>query len=290
MTTTTVKTIGTTARDYSTIASWWAACPADLVTSDEIWQGECYNDSEFLVTSATTFSGVTTSSTQFPRLTAASGESFADNANKLTNALRYNQSNGVGIRTATGYVNMLTVSVSHIDMSKLQVYRQSDSGTNLTITNTSVSGGSYEQMIVQSDTTKIQVMSLRNGTDNTISNSLIVCRGNGANGNGIDAGYPGTGSGIFNCTIVKPSDQGGNGLGIKNNGGGFSNLVVKNTAVFGWGTTASAGTYNASSDYNAVPDATSPFGGANDQTSAVYADQFKVVTNATMDFRAFDAA
>ena len=38
MPTTTTKTIGSTG-DYSTLQAWEDACPANLVTADEIWRG-----------------------------------------------------------------------------------------------------------------------------------------------------------------------------------------------------------------------------------------------------------
>ena len=43
----TVKSIGTDARDYSTIAAWEAACPASLQATDEIYWGQMYPDSDF---------------------------------------------------------------------------------------------------------------------------------------------------------------------------------------------------------------------------------------------------
>ena len=69
MPTTVVKSIGTTGRDYSTLQAWEDACPANLVSDDKIWKGECYNDSEF--TSGLHVSGITTDSTRYVWLTAA---------------------------------------------------------------------------------------------------------------------------------------------------------------------------------------------------------------------------
>ena len=40
-------TIGTTGRDYSTISAWVSACPANLLTTCQIWKGVCYKDSVF---------------------------------------------------------------------------------------------------------------------------------------------------------------------------------------------------------------------------------------------------
>src|SRR5947209_3758092 len=105
MPTVVTKSIGSAGgRDYSTIALFIAALPANLVTADQQWIGECYNDSEFAIGSALAFSGITTDATRNIILRCASGQSFNDNAGKATNALRYNQTNGVGIRV-TGAIN-----------------------------------------------------------------------------------------------------------------------------------------------------------------------------------------
>jgi len=42
MPTTTVKVIGTSG-DYTTIQGWEDACPANIVTTDEIWEGQLKN-------------------------------------------------------------------------------------------------------------------------------------------------------------------------------------------------------------------------------------------------------
>ncbi len=60
MATTITKSIGTTARDYSNLTTWEADIPANLVTADEVWVGEVYNDSEITGTATTTIGGHTT--------------------------------------------------------------------------------------------------------------------------------------------------------------------------------------------------------------------------------------
>jgi len=97
MATIVTKSIGTTGRDYATIAEFFAAIPSNLITADQAWVGELYNDSEFTITSKVSLGTKTTDDTHYIKLTAAAGHSFRDHANKLTNALRYNQANGVGI-------------------------------------------------------------------------------------------------------------------------------------------------------------------------------------------------
>lgn len=104
MATIVTKSIGSAGgRDYATIAAFLDAVPANLVSVDEAWVGELYNDSEFSVSSKYTLSAKTTSTSCYIKLKAASGQSFRDHANKLTNALRYNQANGVGVTGSLGF-------------------------------------------------------------------------------------------------------------------------------------------------------------------------------------------
>ena len=73
MPTTIVKTIGASGSDYTTIASWEAACPANLTSSDEIWQGQG-RDEEFNVTATTVIGGgVTSDATRYMDLTCIAG-------------------------------------------------------------------------------------------------------------------------------------------------------------------------------------------------------------------------
>jgi len=78
MATTVTKSIGTNARDFSTITAWEAAIPADIraVGTDEIHQGECFNDSVF-TDADFIIDGTTTSGGNYIELTVATGESHA---------------------------------------------------------------------------------------------------------------------------------------------------------------------------------------------------------------------
>lgn len=116
------SSIGTGGRTYSTIEAWIAACPADLVVADQVWKGECYNDSEFAPTGGTlSFSGKTTDATRYMWLTTAAGQSFQDHAGQATNALRYDQTKGVGIASRDGWsLTPFTVTCPYTLLEKLQ--------------------------------------------------------------------------------------------------------------------------------------------------------------------------
>lgn len=67
-------TIGTNGglRDYTSISAWESAQQRNLVTADEIANGECYNDG--LMTDRVTFSGWTTDTTRYIKVYTPSGQ------------------------------------------------------------------------------------------------------------------------------------------------------------------------------------------------------------------------
>jgi len=194
MVTVVTKTIGTGGgRDYSTLQSWEDAAPANLVTSDQVWRGECYNDAEF--TSALTVSGSTVDATRYKELTVASGQAFADHANKLTNALRYNASNGAGLRSTTAWGTALTASESYFRISRLQVYQDSSNGPALQI---SGQGAVVDGVISESRGGRALYL-YSNGT---AKNSLFVSRRASAS----EVADIWDGCSVANCTFAVPSD------------------------------------------------------------------------------------
>jgi len=106
MTTTIIKTVGNggsaNGYDYGDFNAFSSAVPANLVTADEQWIAEVYaTHGELVFTSSQAITGKTTDATRNIIVRAASGQGFADHANKLTNALRYNASNGAALKMTT---------------------------------------------------------------------------------------------------------------------------------------------------------------------------------------------
>lgn len=119
MATTVVKTIGT-GGDYSTLQAWEDACPSNLVTADQIWQGQVNNQVFSGTTNLLTISGTTVDATRYVELTTVAGSSWSDNANVRTNALRYNEANGAAIKITATYANAVVVNQSYTRISKIQ--------------------------------------------------------------------------------------------------------------------------------------------------------------------------
>lgn len=278
MPTTTVKTIGTTG-DYTSLASWEAACPANLVTADEIWQGQVQNQ-EFVVAGAVlTIAGQVTDATRYVELTTVAGASFADNANKLTNALKYNASNGAGIRSSSGYnPSTVTISTNYTRISKIQVFANGSPGGAAIGVSGSVLGVRLDQMILVGGSSGTYFAASATGT---ITNCLAICTTPSRSNS---AGFISYGANVtyLNCTAVGYSDvvpsATSRGFWVF-----YTASTIKNCAGFGFNV-FSSGSGGAPSGNNNASDKTISFGSAN-QASLTYADQFIGTTSGAPDFR-----
>lgn len=270
------STIGTATRNYSTIQAWEDGLPASAVTAGNSYVGECYNDSEF--TAGVTFAGTTTDSTHTITLKCASGQSFRDNANKATNRLAYNQSNGVGINTNVAYSTVVTISENYVTVDGLQIKGQGLGtiavGAGGSVTNTIVKNSIFDA--VPSGSINDSAIQLNDSTCK-IYNCLLILRGTGGN-TGISLG---NGSLAINCTIVRPSNFTAAGKPFVSP---YGTATVKNCAIFGF-STASTGTF-ATDGHNGT-DQTSAPGTTSNLTSLTYANQFQQSSTASSveDFR-----
>lgn len=272
MPTTVTSTIGTAARNYSTVQAWEDACPANLVTADQIWRGECYNDSEFTVAGTVlSIAGMTVDATRYLELTAAAGQSFVDHADKLTNARKYDQSKGVGLRDTNnyGYAILNGGGINYCRFSRLQL--QGGANEAMAVDQENCSGNDWNQIIFAGPSeTRVS------GIGTRVRNSLIIAS------IGTIGLRPKYGADVYNCTVVWPSDVSNTGTtGIVGNGSGN---IVQNTAVFGFAT-ASSGTFDTTNSKNNATDLASIVGASGNQVSKTYANQFQNTTTAARDFR-----
>ena len=270
MPTTVVSSIGTTGRDYTTLQAWEDACPADLTSVDQIWKGECYNDSEF--TAGLVISGTTADATRYIWLTAASGQSFQDHASVRSNPLIYDQSKGVGVAVGAGggtanYI--INGSVAHTLIERLQVKRTNATGYDYGATIGLVSGS--PQVIrdcicaVTGGGAGRPILHMALGTAiNTVLYTTV---------DSIGATVWQTAS-MLNCTIIGLS--GSSTYGVQ---GSYHFGTIKNTAIFGF-TTPDFGMNSTNASYNAT-DASSIVG-SNSLTSVTFSSAFESTTN---DFR-----
>ena len=260
---------GATTRAFPSTTTWASSAPANLTTQDAgngwIWKSEIYKEGTgtnnewqigtfFSGTFIATFTSTTNASSYFI-MTAAAGQSFADNAGKLTNALRYNPANGVAINNLSAYAGITGTS-------KVEIY-------NLQITIDSLSnfyfygGGSLllKNCILYKCATTEAVSSLNclwYGRPQPISNggSQIYHR---------NSTFIGTGAGNF-----------GNA--------GNPGLLVKNCTFFAF-TGIVAQTDTTNSTYNATDLASFGWSATGNIVSKTFANQFENIGSGTEDFR-----
>ena len=175
------KIIGT-GGDYTTLQAWEDACPANLVTSDQVWRGKVKNQVFSSTGTLLTISGTTVDSTRYTELTTDTGASFLDNANVRTNALRYNESNGACIKITGTWTCSVYVDQNYTRISRLQFAgTDATSGAKAALSLGGGAGAQYcdiNQCIFEGYTpagagSGCGVLSVY-GNGNTVRNSLIV--------------------------------------------------------------------------------------------------------------------
>jgi hypothetical protein len=276
MATTVVHSIGTSSRDYSTLQAWEDSAPANLVTADQIWRGECYNDTEFTgATTMLTVAGSTSDSTRYKELTAAAGESFADNANKLTNALRYNQANGVAITQSGGYVFTVLATENYFRLSNLQIKSTGVAASSTGATNISGTGTVQDACILYGKGTPAATAI----SDGILKNSLIVVPSGAAVSVG-GVSVAGNAN-VYGCTVVR-FDNNGSRAGIALDYS--SATTVRNCAVFGFPNDLTNANSSGSTTTTCASDDTSPHSGFTGSIPFSTAT-FVNVTSGSEDFR-----
>lgn len=268
------KSIGATGRDYATLALWVSYLSGLSISAPEV--GEMYNDSEFVPAGTATIPNVTgNSSTNTVTLKCASGQSFRDNANKLSNALRYNQSNGVGVRAAIGYGRVLVRAGANTIIDGIQIKNTSTSGAAQALGASGTgTGNTYSNLVLEG--AAATYVTTAYGT--TVQNCAVIQHSSGAGRGFQDAGG--------NCTVTDLTVVASNGATSIGYVTAYSGSLVKNTAVAGF-TTDYSGTASASSTNNATDKGT--FGGTNfggsGQTSLTATTEWESVTNNSEDLR-----
>lgn len=270
------STIGTSGRTYSTPQAWEDALPANAVTAGNSYVGELYADSEFAASAPIiTFGGTTTDSTHTITLKAAAGQSFYDNANKLTNALKYNAANGVALR-ATGAFQVSTIEVGsqYVTLDGLQVSMDVSGGysaINMTSANCTI-----KNCIAYSITGNNRSV-IANGSTATITNVLAIQAG-ATSASGFDLSGGGT---VVACTAVRIANSGGTAFSRN-----YASPLIRDCAGFGFTKFGKDTTAAGGSGYNCTDVASGNTPGSNNLNSKTFASQFVDITNTgAMDFR-----
>ncbi len=264
---TTTKIIGPNGgADYATPALWFASF-ASTLTDDQV--GNCQN-AEIIVTAAQTLSGITPGAFTM-LLTAGAGNSFVDNANKLTNALRYNASNGAAIRITSGITSLLDIEVNNFSLTRLQM-KKDDSYSVAVYFNTS-SGCVVDQCIIATVANNARGLQMGGGV--TVKNTLVYTAG-------VSDGVSCSGNSDFQDLTIVTSSAGTGKTGFSQS---YSVPTLANVAVAGFATDFS-GTGGSCSN-NATDKGS--FGGTNfgtsGQVSLVPATEWQNAASGTEDYR-----
>lgn len=267
MTTTTSSTVGT-GGDYTTLAAWVAAAPANLVTADVVWQGQLLNQEFVSGGWAVTIPSAGEDATRYFELTTAPGASFRDHASKATNALKYNAANGAAIRGSGNYGGAIKSEAYYTRITGIQA--KNDTGTFSAMQLTA--GCVVDGCIAEQGSTHWNVITSPGAF--TIKNAHVAKRTSGGYGIGCAQSVN-----LHNVTIAVPSDVGGGSIGV-NVAYPSGTSTLNNVAVFGFTTAyANAGSSTATT---CLTDQSSPATGFSQVT---YADCFENTALASMDFR-----
>jgi hypothetical protein len=246
-----------------------------LVTADEQWNilidQSAAGVYEWALGAALTFPARTTDATRFIRITANTGAGFGDNANKLTNALRYNASNGTALKCTSDYV--FSSAANYTEIVGLQLWSTTTAtmifgGSNVSIKNCIVRNS------VSSGLSYFSIVYIQ-GTNAKLINTLFY--NDASIPNGISIEFSGAAT-IINCNIYSSSAATN---AIRST---YADLVV-DTAVFGYTNVFLNPSSESASCSNIATNAASVGIGSNHQVGLTAANQFTLLTAGSEDFR-----
>lgn len=241
-----------------------------------VWQGQLQNQEFSGTGTQLNIAGSTSSSTAYKELTTVAGASFADHANKLTNALSYNASNGAAIKGTSNATYTIGLAENFFRISKIQI---AATGTN----SGAVFGGNgsiMDQCILEGTYTGTSTQEGIYGTNSsmTVKNTVIIQRATGATQ--IIGTLTATVN-FYNVTFVAPDDLATAPTQIFNSGASGT-VNCSNCSLFAGDSTkavkAGSATYTFTTSYSDIS-------GTTGVTQATYSSEFQDVNDATRDFR-----
>jgi hypothetical protein len=212
---TTVRTIGATAREHATISLWELATDNDLVTGTVIEEGRMFDDANFA--EIVSIAGAVTNALYYRHLTAAPGEEFDPFADT-----------GTWLETA-GSAFMFTIGEGYFRLSKMGA-RNNQGGNGVSFywsTNADNSLGSslYGQR-GNGTGTPFQIANTANNV------TLINCIADGLNNAGTWTGFVADNAGysnhLYNCIVYDIHNVGSTGVYWRG-GGNVQNVICLDT-------------------------------------------------------------
>lgn len=273
--------VGTSGRDYSTIAAAIAAIPSDVVASGNSYVLELYNDSEF--TENITLGYWTTNSTHTVTVKCGPGQSFYDHADKDTNRLWYDQTKGVGINApTTGSGNAISTGSPYTTIDGLQIKKGSSSDVVYMTTFNAAYCVMKNCIIIGTPAAGGFNFLLNGAGDNStfINNLFVMNTGNNTNAIGLQSAAGSTA--FVNNTVVRPSNFTAIGSAIRNL---YGTIIVRNCMLFGFTGSSNGGTFDTDG-HNCTEKSNGTPGTTGNLLSKTYANQFEQTSSASVpDFR-----
>ena len=245
-----------------------------------IWQGQQLNEELSGTGTRLNISGSTASSTAYKHITTASGASFNDNANKLTNALRYNSANGAAIKGTSANTQTVVIGETGARVTDLQIAATGSGGFAL-----SFAAGSAPFLVDQCILEGTYAATADNrgvfysvSQSPTVSNTAIIQKASAADH------IIGTGTGspkFYNCTIAAADDLATAPTSVFLSGASGT-VTVQNCGMFAGDSTkaikAGSATFNFTTCYSDIS-------GTSGVTQATYSSEFENINDATLDLR-----
>lgn len=281
--TTKIATIGSL---NGSSATWDNTPGTEAFTVDEVQcQGEVYNDSEFTIGGTAWVLEINgpdftlVSATAYFSLTAATGQSFQDHANVRTNALRYNASNGVGVRKTYNFSGCIRARVHYTRISRLQCKHDGTVGNQIALWTTESSEANnclVKDCLVQSAQSTPFGMFLSQAVN-------VVSIAMDASSSGFSCKNSST---MTACVVLRPSDRTPAGTAVI---GTYGTNTMRSCALFGF-TTLTTGTWHATNSKNNATDLSSGLPGINNQHSVTYSQTtpFTDADKDSLDLRAIE--
>lgn len=280
MPTTVTRTIGS-GRDHASISAWVDWCATNysggLVSADVILRGVIYaegggTNGEWTLSSTPSQFALTCDATRYYLLEAASGEAFYDDANKLTNALRYNNANGVAVLISGNYDALVSCgSNARVVVRGIQV----NCSANGQFTIGTTGKARFERCLLRSN---------RNGPAFSEIGEAVNSVIHLVNSSGYVVGQNSDNRNWRNCTIY------GSGASNAFSYGNYAvGNVIANCAIFGFsGIVNNTARITTSTSVNIATDLSSvgwTAGSGAHVTSLTASAQFVSVTGGSEDFR-----
>lgn len=213
---------------YETPALWIAACPLDLVSADQIWQGQLMAGEHVFSGAVLTIpSSILTDVNCYVEFTAAPGATHVDHPNKATNPLRYDPTKSAAIRFTGASGWAITVASPYARVNKIHVLATgatSSAGGAITTTGSLIENVDINQCVLESAgrVSNAGTVSIR-GSGTKIRNSLIIQRSTSTTTVIASLIY---GASAYNCTCISIGATLLNGIATQYTGGTLKNIYV----------------------------------------------------------------